>query len=92
MASRFRKLTEVVPRVLLRKLPNSAFYAMIETGDDIRSFNYLLENDVATCPGSKFENSTRGTLRVSPAGSSITFDKDLELLDRALVNWQEVNS
>jgi aspartate/methionine/tyrosine aminotransferase len=92
MVSRFHKLTEFVPRVLLRQLPNSAFYAMIETGDDIRSFNFLLENGVATCPGSKFGNSAQGAVRVSLAGSAMTFDKDLELLGSALVKWQSANS
>ena len=71
--------------VLLK--PNSAFYAMVETGNGEESFKFFLERNVASCPGSKFGIAASSALRISIAGDSNNLIKDFELLRNAYSEW-----
>jgi aspartate/methionine/tyrosine aminotransferase len=92
MLDRFRFLETVVPTKMLLIKPNSAFYALIETGDDLKSFDFLLARNVSTCPGSKFGTNSQHCLRVSLAGSEENIVRDMEMLGRALFEWQEIQA
>ena len=67
---------------------NSAFYAMIETGNSEESFNFFLERNVATCPGSKFGPAADTALRISIAGNSDNLIRDFEILHNAYHEWR----
>jgi len=91
MSHRIEYLSKLLPKGVLQNKPNAAFYALLNTGiksgDD--TFNYLLENNVSTCPGSKFGEKSNNSVRVSLAGSENNFQKDIEMLTIALKNWLE---
>jgi aspartate/methionine/tyrosine aminotransferase len=87
MSERLLRLQEVVPPNMLLQIPNAAFYAMIHTGNDEESFEFLLNRNVSTCPGSKFGNTAVGALRVSLAGDKSRFESDINMLSVALTEW-----
>ena len=89
MNYRFRLLKEIIPSEMMLSVPNSAFYALLTTGDDLKSFDFLLERNVSTCPGSKFGSASSGTVRVSLAGASKRFVEDLNMLGKGLLEWRE---
>ena len=89
MNKRFSLLKEIIPSEMMLTVPNSAFYALINTGDGLKSFDFLLERNVATCPGSKFGFTSSGTVRVSLAGASNKFAEDLNMLGKGLLEWEE---
>lgn len=87
MKQRYEKLFSMMPVNSMLSQPNSAFYALIETGDCDRSFDFFLERNVATCPGTKFGSAASTALRISIAGKAENLDKDFELLQHAYVDW-----
>jgi aspartate/methionine/tyrosine aminotransferase len=92
MARRLNELSQRVPEGSLQTKPNSAFYALLNTGDrgGDEAFKFLMDRNVSTCPGSKFGVNSKNSVRVSLAGSSETFEQDLEMLTSGLDEW--VNS
>jgi aspartate aminotransferase len=90
MSKRFAYLESKIPSKLLLTKPNAAFYALIEMGSSEESFRFLLEKNVSTCPGTKFGEQSEGVLRLSLAGSSDTFEKDVEMLASGIKDWLEV--
>jgi aspartate/methionine/tyrosine aminotransferase len=89
MSRRLDYLAENTPAGALQIKPNAAFYALINTGPrgGDTAFPFLLEQNVSTCPGSKFGENSKNAVRVSLAGSSESFEKDVEMLSTALVLW-----
>ena len=89
MSRRLDYLAENTPGGALQIKPNAAFYALIDTGPrgGDTAFPFLLEHNVSTCPGSKFGENSKNTVRVSLAGSSESFEKDVEMLSTALTLW-----
>ena len=73
----------------MKTSPNAAFYSLIDTGarGGDAAFNFLLDRNVATCPGSKFGDNSKNSLRVSLAGSSDTFELDIAMLSSGLAEW-----
>lgn len=92
MARRLKFTTDAIPEGLMRTEPNAAFYALISSGkhNGESAFNFLLERNVSVCPGSKFGENSRNSFRVSLAGSSETFELDVQMLSSALNEWQTV--
>jgi len=87
MKRRHNLLLNLMPDTAMLVKPNSAFYAMIETGNDKDSFSFFLEKNVATCPGSKFGSAASTALRISIAGNSDELNKDFEMLNNAYTEW-----
>jgi aspartate/methionine/tyrosine aminotransferase len=87
MKQRYERLFSMMPVNSMLSQPNSAFYALIETGDCARSFDFFLERNVATCPGTKFGVAASTALRISIAGKAENLNKDFELLQHAYVDW-----
>lgn len=87
MKTRFEVLAKLLPESALLSKPNSAFYAMIETGNAENSFEFFLNRNVATCPGSRFGTAAKSALRISLAGKKETLEKDFELLQNAYIQW-----
>jgi len=87
MKRRHDLLLNLMPDTAMLVKPNSAFYAMIETGNDKDSFSFFLEKNVATCPGSKFGSAASTALRISIAGNSDELNKDFEMLNNAYTEW-----
>ena len=79
-------LTQIEPKNFLY-IPNSSFYALLKTGEDSRAFEFFMQNNVATCPGSKFGSYSSGTLRISLAGKSETFQSDITMLKNTYDKW-----
>jgi aspartate/methionine/tyrosine aminotransferase len=79
-------LTQVEPKNFLY-IPNSAFYALLKTGEDSKAFEFFMQNNVATCPGSKFGDFSSGTLRISLAGKSETFQSNITMLKNTYDKW-----
>jgi aspartate/methionine/tyrosine aminotransferase len=88
MKRRHGLLLSLLPDDAVLVKPNSAFYAMIETGNSEKSFNFFLERNVATCPGSKFGPAANTALRISIAGSSDNLIRDFEILNNAYYEWR----
>jgi aspartate/methionine/tyrosine aminotransferase len=88
MKRRHGLLLSLLPDDAVLVKPNSAFYAMIETGNSEESFNFFLERNVATCPGSKFGTAANTTLRISIAGNSDNLNRDFEILHNAYHEWR----
>ncbi len=86
MKKRFEALNDLFGNDYIDVVPNSAFYALINTGDlsgdDV--FRLLLDRNVATCPGSKFGQNSINTIRISLAGNSDFFENDLNMLSSGL--------
>jgi aspartate aminotransferase len=91
MRDRLKRLTQDVSDESIQTKPNSAFYALLNTGgrggDD--AFQFLLDRNVSTCPGSKFGNNSRNSVQVSLAGDSETFERDLNMLTSGLTEWND---
>ena len=87
MKRRHDLLLNLMPDTAMLVKPNSAFYAMIETGNDKDSFSFFLEKNVATCPGSKFGSAASTALRISIAGNSDELNRDFEMLNNAYAEW-----
>ena len=87
MKRRHDLLLNLMPDTAMLVKPNSAFYAMIETGNDKDSFSFFLEKNVATCPGSKFGSAASTALRISIAGNSDELNRDFEILNKAYAEW-----
>lgn len=92
MRNRLSSLTKRVPEGSMHTKPNSAFYALLDTGErgGDEAFIFLLERNVATCPGSKFGANSINSVRVSLAGNSETFERDLEMLTKGLAEWSDM--
>ena len=87
MRQRHDLLFNTLPNNAMLTKPNSAFYAMIETGDAEKSFEFFMERNVATCPGSKFGSAAKSALRISIAGKSENLSKDFTMLLGAYNEW-----
>ena len=89
MSFRMSYLAEAVPKGLLQTKPNAAFYALINIGNlgGEAAFAFMLERNVSTCPGVKFGENARNSVRISLAGSKDNFEKDIEMLTSALTEW-----
>ena len=94
MKSRLAKLFELVPDGVMPNKPNSAFYALLNTGNKSgdEAFQFLLDKNVSTCPGSKFGENSKNCIRVSLAGNSDNFERDIQMLSVGLRDWAKVNS
>lgn len=92
MARRLKFVAHAIPQGLMRTEPNAAFYALISSGehDGESASKFLLERNVSVCPGSKFGENSRNSFRVSLAGSSETFELDVQMLSLALNDWQKI--
>ena len=91
MARRLLVAAGSIPEGLMKTQPNAAFYSLIDTGErgGDSAFRFLLERNVSTCPGSKFGENAKNAVRVSLAGPSNTFDRDVQMLSCALQEWGE---
>ncbi len=89
ISRRLDYLSENTPGSALQIKPNAAFYALIDTGRRGRdaALPFLLEQNVSTCPGSKFGENSKDAVRVSLTGAGESFEKDVEMLSSALVLW-----
>lgn len=89
MTHRLKYLKDNIPAGLLRTSPNSAFYALIDTGerDGEEAFSFLLDRNVSTCPGVKFGLNSKNSIRVSVAGAHESFERDISMLNVALAEW-----
>jgi aspartate/methionine/tyrosine aminotransferase len=89
MGRRLKYAADAIPSGLLKSHPNAAFYSLIDAGarGGDAAFSYLLSQNVSTCPGSKFGKNSIDSLRVSLAGPSETFERDVEMLSSALSTW-----
>ncbi len=87
MKRRHDLLLNLLPDEAILVKPNSAFYALIETGNDKDSFGFFLDRNVSTCPGSKFGSAASTALRISIAGDSKKLNRDFDLLYNAYNEW-----
>lgn len=89
MGNRLELVADKLPDGILGTTPNAAFYSMVDMGErgGDEGFKFLLNQNVSTCPGSKFGLNSANTVRISLAGSTETFEKDIEMLASALNNW-----
>lgn len=89
MKHRLERLSLILPAGSLNSSPNAAFYAMVNVGErgGEAAYLHLMENNVATCPGTRFGAESRNTVRVSLAGATENFEKDLGLLSKGLKKW-----
>lgn len=89
MSERLKYVAESLPVGTLETSPNAAFYSMINMGrrGGDQGFEFLLNKNVSTCPGSKFGANSRDAVRISLAGFSNTFEKDINMLSMALNEW-----
>jgi aspartate aminotransferase len=89
MSRRLDYLSKNVPAGVIKIKPNAAFYSLIDTGPrgGDAAFSFLLEQNVSSCPGTKFGEYSKDTVRVSLAGSKENFEKDIEMLSSALKLW-----
>jgi aspartate aminotransferase len=89
MSRRLDYLADNVPAEMIKTKPNAAFYSLVDTGQrgGDAAFSFLLSQNVSTCPGSKFGEYSKNSVRVSLAGSSENFEKDIEMLCSGLRLW-----
>jgi aspartate aminotransferase len=87
MKARFEYLLTLIEEDNFLFTPNSAFYALLKTGDDLAAFEFFMQNNVSTCPGSKFGKNAAGALRISLAGKSENFQTDLLKLKTVHEAW-----
>jgi aspartate aminotransferase len=89
MGRRFQYLADSIPDGLLQTTPNAAFYSLIDMGirGGDEGFSFLLEKNVSTCPGSKFGQNSKSSVRVSLAGPADKFESDIHMLSLALDQW-----
>lgn len=90
MSWRHQFLADSIPEGLLQTKPNAAFYSLIEMGErgGDQGFSFLLEKNVSTCPGSKFGQNSKNSVRVSLAGAADHFEEDINMLASALAQWK----
>jgi aspartate/methionine/tyrosine aminotransferase len=91
MTKRIDFLMQRVPPEMILSKPNSAFYAVIQTGGGENCFEFLMSRNVSTCPGLKFGTATRDTVRISLAGTEDNFEKDISMLSSALQEYQSMS-
>lgn len=89
MGRRHQFLADSIPDGLLQTTPNAAFYSLIDMGTrgGDEGFSFLLDKNVATCPGSKFGMNSKNSVRVSLAGPADKFETDIQMLSAALNEW-----
>jgi aspartate aminotransferase len=89
MSRRLQFLADALPSGLLQTTPNAAFYSLIDMGakGGDEGFEFLLNRNVSTCPGSKFGQNSRNSVRVSLAGPADKFEMDVQMLTSALDEW-----
>jgi aspartate/methionine/tyrosine aminotransferase len=89
MGRRLQFLADAIPGGLLQTTPNAAFYSLIDMGarGGDQGFSFLLDKNVATCPGSKFGRNSKNSVRVSLAGPADKFETDIQMLSAALNEW-----
>jgi aspartate aminotransferase len=87
MTKRIDFLLQNIPPEMILSKPNSAFYAIIQSGGNEDCFEFLMSRNVSTCPGSKFGTATNGTVRISLAGAEKNFERDISMLSNALKEW-----
>ncbi len=87
MTNRFNAIENTFGRDLFLVQPNSAFYALIRVDSDLDAFEFLMTRNVSTCPGSKFGKNSANALRVSLAGNSKFFEKDISMLKEGLEQY-----
>ena len=94
MGRRLEYLSESLPSGMLQTSPNAAFYALIDTGKrgGDEAFAFMLDRNVSTCPGSKFGENSKNSVRVSLAGSDKTFERDISMLVFALKDWSDAQT
>jgi aspartate/methionine/tyrosine aminotransferase len=92
MARRLKFAASAIPSGLMHAEPNAAFYALLSAGKlgGDSAFEFLLERNVSVCPGSKFGDNSRNSIRISLAGASDTFELDVQMLSSALSEWQSI--
>ena len=86
MKRRHKWFQEKIPNSSLKTIPNAAFYALVDTNniDGEEAFKIFLDNDVSVCPGGRFGRNSAKTVRVSLAGRSETFERDVDMFSLAL--------
>jgi aspartate aminotransferase len=89
MGRRLQFLADAIPKGLLQTKPNAAFYSLIDMGTrgGDEGFSFLLDKNVSTCPGSKFGQNSKNSVRVSLAGHAEKFETDIDMLSTALSQW-----
>lgn len=89
MGRRLQFLADSIPDGLLQTTPNAAFYSLIDMGakGGDQGFTFLLDKNVSTCPGSKFGQNSKNSVRVSLAGPADKFEIDIQMLSAALNEW-----
>lgn len=89
MGRRLQFLADSIPDGLLQTTPNAAFYSLIDMGakGGDQGFTFLLDKNVSTCPGSKFGQNSKNSVRVSLAGPADKFETDIQMLSAALNEW-----
>jgi aspartate/methionine/tyrosine aminotransferase len=87
MTNRFKALENTLGKDLFLVQANSAFYALIRVDNDLDAFEFLMTRNVSTCPGSKFGKNSANALRVSLAGNSDFFEKDISMLKDGLEQY-----
>ena len=89
MGRRLQFLADSIPHGLLQTTPNAAFYSLIDMGSKggDEGFTFLLDRNVSTCPGSKFGRNSKNGVRVSLAGTADKFETDVQMLNVALIEW-----
>lgn len=89
MGRRLQFLADSIPDGLLQTKPNAAFYSLIDMGakGGDQGFTFLLDKNVSTCPGSKFGQNSKNSVRVSLAGPADKFEIDIQMLSAALNEW-----
>lgn len=89
MGRRLKFLADAIPNGLLQTRPNSAFYSLINMGTKggDEGFLFLLDKNVSTCPGSKFGQNSKNSVRISLAGPADKFETDIKMLSVALNEW-----
>lgn len=90
MKRRLEYLSNTIPTGHLQTNPNAAFYSLLDMGPrgGDKGFSFLLDKNVSTCPGSKFGQSSKNSVRVSLAGLEEHFERDIKMLSSALVDWE----
>lgn len=92
MSRRLDFTSKAIPQGLMKTRPNAAFYSLIDTGNrgGEAAFNFLLDRNVSTCPGSRFGKNSLNSVRVSLAGSTETFEQDVDMLSSGLKEWSTI--
>lgn len=94
MSRRLKYVAEVLPVDVLKTSPNAAFYSLLNTGErnGEEAFKFLLDRNISTCPGSKFGENSKNTVRVSLAGNGQRFEEDIEMLRTGIIEWLAIQN